>query len=358
MTEPSDQEPPRRGYRLLLAAFPRRYRRQRGLEMLTTLLDSAPAGRRRPTWGQALELMAAGVRVRFRPPRGRLFPLLAAVVALTIGLFGAAAGNWLGWRGAGPLPADAAAVALARAATGQEPMSSPVRREAVFDYDDGMSNVPLATAAGYRDDYGPGRVRVAFPVAGGPREQLIGVRQRLRDDGWQVGPVRRDRYGETTLSAARDRHVVHVGRYGGEGEVIGPDSLSVVFYRATPPAAGWLALAGALIGLLAGWLLVVRLAWHVADRSAGVRVVAAVCAGVGVCLSFLTTLTTALGALMLTADWLIVAGPARPTPLWGAYMTIFRIPAVLGLFVLALGVAIVASTRRSDRSGAGLARPA
>jgi len=52
-----------RRYQRLLLAYPRRYRRARGGELLTTLLDAAPAGRRRPTWAEA-DLLAGGMRCR------------------------------------------------------------------------------------------------------------------------------------------------------------------------------------------------------------------------------------------------------------------------------------------------------
>ena len=68
---------------------------------------------------------------------------------------------------------------------------------------------------------------------------------------------------------------------------------------------------------------------------------------------------TAFGALMLTAEWLIVDGPATPMPLWAVFMTVLRIPAVLGVLLLALGAAILVSTRRGPaRPGVGLARAA
>jgi hypothetical protein len=54
-------------YRLLLLAYPRRYRRARGAEMLTTLLEAA-----RPLRREMVGLLWGGVRARFRLPGGGL----------------------------------------------------------------------------------------------------------------------------------------------------------------------------------------------------------------------------------------------------------------------------------------------
>ena len=65
-----------RSYRRLLLAYPGWHRRERGLEMLTTMLDAAEPGRRRPAVADVLDILWGGLRCRFRPPRGiRLWSL-------------------------------------------------------------------------------------------------------------------------------------------------------------------------------------------------------------------------------------------------------------------------------------------
>jgi hypothetical protein len=59
----------RRIYRLLVMAYPRWYRRERGQEMITTLLDDAAPGQRRPRYADALNLIGVGLRTRLTPPR-------------------------------------------------------------------------------------------------------------------------------------------------------------------------------------------------------------------------------------------------------------------------------------------------
>lgn len=63
-----------RSYRRLLCAYPRFYRRERGLEILTTLLDAAEPGQVRPSPSEAMSLLWIGLRYRFVPPTriGRL----------------------------------------------------------------------------------------------------------------------------------------------------------------------------------------------------------------------------------------------------------------------------------------------
>lgn len=53
-----------RSYRWLLFAYPAAYRSERSDELLDTLMEAAPAGRRRPTMREATALLLGGLRVR------------------------------------------------------------------------------------------------------------------------------------------------------------------------------------------------------------------------------------------------------------------------------------------------------
>ncbi|GHJ44726.1 hypothetical protein Cs7R123_20680 [Catellatospora sp. TT07R-123] len=57
-------DPLERRYRTLLRAYPRWWREERGAELLATLLDAAPPGRRRPTAADAADLLRNGARCR------------------------------------------------------------------------------------------------------------------------------------------------------------------------------------------------------------------------------------------------------------------------------------------------------
>ena len=108
-----------RAYRRLLLAYPGHYRRHRGPEIVTTLLEMAEPGRRRPAAGDAWHLLASGVRQRFRLPAGKPALLVAVLALLVGGAFGAAAGSWTAERTFADVPGPAAVAALQqRLATG------------------------------------------------------------------------------------------------------------------------------------------------------------------------------------------------------------------------------------------------
>jgi hypothetical protein len=87
------------------------------MEMVTTLLEMAEAGRSRP--GAGLHLVLAGVRQRLRLPTRRPLAWAGALVAaVVLGAFGAAAGTWAGWQTAASVSHDGELRALNAALTG------------------------------------------------------------------------------------------------------------------------------------------------------------------------------------------------------------------------------------------------
>ncbi|MEH0935993.1 hypothetical protein [Micromonospora psammae] len=58
-------------YRLLLRAYPKRYRRERGAEMIGTLMEAAGADQRRPTTREAAVLVLRGLQTRAGTHRAR-----------------------------------------------------------------------------------------------------------------------------------------------------------------------------------------------------------------------------------------------------------------------------------------------
>ncbi|MFI7648803.1 hypothetical protein ACIBTZ_22375 [Micromonospora sp. NPDC049460] len=95
-------------YRRLLRAYPGFYRRERGLEILTTLLDAAEPGQVRPSRGEAAHLLVNGLRYRFVPPTwtGRL---AAGLVAIWAAVVLSGAGALAVWAFANPEAPDLAA---------------------------------------------------------------------------------------------------------------------------------------------------------------------------------------------------------------------------------------------------------
>jgi hypothetical protein len=78
----SDHERLGRSYRRLLWAYPRHYRRARGEEMVSLLLDAAGPGQRRPSLPDATNLVLRGVAARLAVPRGPAYAAAAVVAAL------------------------------------------------------------------------------------------------------------------------------------------------------------------------------------------------------------------------------------------------------------------------------------
>ena len=68
-----------RGYRRLLACYPRAFRRENEEEILAVLLACAQDGQTRPTLEAAADLVKGAVRLRLRPRQGQPRTVLAAV---------------------------------------------------------------------------------------------------------------------------------------------------------------------------------------------------------------------------------------------------------------------------------------
>ncbi|MBQ1024517.1 hypothetical protein [Micromonospora sp. C95] len=252
-----------RGYRRLLLAYPRRHRRRHGTEVVTTLLEMAEPGQRRPRAGEALHLIASGLRLRFRLPAGRPFMAIAALLAaLVMGGFGAAAGSWLGAQTFADLPDDESAARLTQLAGGLGE-SSQYRVETNWHAD--RSNVTDAVAASWNGEQ---------------------VRQRFTDAGWSVSEstplsarrVTANSDGTTTETPLRGARfdaesaglLIQVRAYtaddGGQVSIDATPTRTAAFL---PLVA--IGLAG---GLVVGWLVAAAVAYHMVAAPPGRRMTA------------------------------------------------------------------------------------
>ncbi|GIJ11999.1 hypothetical protein ACFFMR_16720 [Micromonospora andamanensis] len=255
-----------RGYRALLLAYPRRHRRRHGTEVVTTLLEMAEPGQRRPRAGAALHLIGSGLRLRFRLPARRPFMALAALLtALTVGGFGAAAGSWLGAQTFADLPDEAGMARLTQQAGGDETLHSY------------YSSSPWTT----QTTHSSSQVNGAWDA-----EQ---VRQRLTAGGWSLS----DSTPLTGMSGTVDDtgSLVEIPLSGtrftaeSAGLIItvmgwdpaansSVDIRSHVSILAMPDrTAAFLPLVvvGTAVGLLAGWLIAAAVAYRMAAASPGRR---------------------------------------------------------------------------------------
>jgi hypothetical protein len=78
----TDQEHLERGYRRLLAWYPRAFRREHGQEILAVLLADAPDGQRRPGLAESADLIRSGLRMRLCPSVPRSAPTVRAAIKL------------------------------------------------------------------------------------------------------------------------------------------------------------------------------------------------------------------------------------------------------------------------------------
>ena len=68
-----------RGYRRLLACYPRAFRRENEEEILAVLMACAPDGQTRPSLEASIDLLKGAVRLRLRPRAGQPRTVFAAV---------------------------------------------------------------------------------------------------------------------------------------------------------------------------------------------------------------------------------------------------------------------------------------
>ncbi|WP_018251860.1 hypothetical protein [Salinispora mooreana] len=160
-----------RWHRRLLWAYPIGYRRTHGQEILTTLMDSAEPGQRKPHQADVADLLRGALRQWFRLPTGKSAVIAAVLTAMTLGAVGAASASWLAWHTTVDLPSDTAAVQTAETVSGV-PLTTPE----VHRYDS-----PRTLWRGVT-------VSAAQPLSV-PNWSVDHAQERLRADGWTSGPV-------------------------------------------------------------------------------------------------------------------------------------------------------------------------
>ncbi|GAA0575837.1 hypothetical protein GCM10010172_70710 [Paractinoplanes ferrugineus] len=265
--------PLERRYRRLLLAYPGRYRRVHGAEMVTTLMDMADAGQSRPFAAEAWHLFLGGLRQRFRVPSGRPLVLVAAVLTTLIGGgFGAAAGSWTAERTFTALPGDAAVAALTRQAAGG----------GGDDFSTDRSASPWFT-------------EMVLGAVDSPGWTAQDAERRLAADGWRVGATRnlagavyssstsdgrveRVEARSAAFDATRDGLLMQVTGHVSAGH----GTVSIMLWPADTGALKPLTVAGLLLGLLGGWMVAAAGAYRMRESPGGRRRIAALLAGLAV----------------------------------------------------------------------------
>lgn len=310
-----------RRYHRLLLTYPRSYRRRHAAEMVTTLLDAAPADRARPTRAEAVDLLLAGVRFRFRVrgPGAVLAAICAAgCAAVAVGAFG----GFLGWQTAPPLPGDADAARLAAPALPPAAPARPQRWDFLFGDDPYYTDPQWMYWVSGTDAYRHGQVffDVTYP-ADAPDEAVArdveGARQRMRAAGWALTATRNSLTGAPS-AAYRDGWRVEILTTYGLGD--STRVLRIAVTRDTPVAVLPLATVGLLVGGFAGWLVAAAAGRRSRHNGPVWRASAIVLCGGGV-LALLPA--TAMSAVALVLGYLY---PHDVVPLWAGYAFVFFRP--------------------------------
>lgn len=249
----NDAEELQARYRRLLRAYPGWYQRERGDELLTTLLDDAAEGQRRPRRADALDLLVGGLRVRLRPPKTTTARVLTVVCALYAALAGAALAVF-----AGPYPGPPSvqqAMGVATTVLGRAPHGVPglaVECDLVCPTSESSDEVVMFDHPEDRTDAAV--VVWADPTGLDPAQ----MRARLVAAGWATGPVVGEMSGLRWFEASRDELSISVSvrpPAALEGAVT-RESVLVVSHRATVAVVAS-ALAAAVAAGAAGWLAAV-----------------------------------------------------------------------------------------------------
>jgi hypothetical protein len=325
-----------RAYRRLLRAYPPGPRRE---ELLDTLVECAPPGRRRPAPREIVNLAWHGGRARLGRPKSRGVVVLALFVALAGGFLGAAGANQLGWQGVGPLPA------------GAEIRETVFPGLTVWGGGDAAGIVSQADGEGIEYGYAVSWVKHT-PATRDVATYTAGVRARLEAAGWTVTgvdpPLDRTDVVDADpaerfegFTATRGRLGLRFSDYFSPGRPAYDGDGNAMYYLWQEPPA-WLAAVtwlGALPGALLAWLLT---GW--ASRRLEPDRDLTAPAATGAVLAVLCVVPAAL--LTLSSG-----GPADETaaPSWQGLGLALRTPAVLAGAVAGLLLLVAAVQRPPAR---------
>ena len=256
-----------RRYRRLIRVYPRGPRRE---ELLNTLVEMSPPGRRWPTVRETVDILRHGLRAGLGRPRSRSVVLLAVLAAVVTACFGAAIGSVLGWQFAPRLEGVAERQGIDRTVFPGMAVRNGESEPGVFAWNPDREG----TRYGYLE-------YVVTPTAA-TRDHVTftaGVRDRLLADGWRMGSGIREHEGvddldtsvldgtsvpgvlpdyttnvrESTFWATRGGFVLEFFDASGTDD---PDATARFTIARSAPWWLWaLTGAGALAGLLGGWLL-------------------------------------------------------------------------------------------------------
>ncbi|MFC5002825.1 hypothetical protein ACFPIJ_33980 [Dactylosporangium cerinum] len=302
MEEPTNEL--ERRYRRLLRWYPRAFRKDVGAELVTTLLDAAEPGQRRPSRRAVADLVKGGLRQRFRLPIGIAPRVVAVLAALVVGAMGAAAGGWSAWLTSPGLPGDAEAKQIIGTAMG-------------VPYDHGLNrSVGLLGGLVPPESSSPAYVGNA-ESRDVPGSTTDVVARRLTAAGWKIRPAADPPLGSAgpALSASRDGLVIWVRWMDIPASAEPPRTfLSIEIVQDEPALAPAGLTAGWLIGALGGWLFAAATIYRIRRQGLVVQVLAALLTTGALALFLLPTLVAYLGL------WSLGQPERYLQPPWAGYV--------------------------------------
>jgi hypothetical protein len=329
-------------YRTCLLAYPRAYRRERGPEILATLLDAAGPDRSRPAAREAALLLRHGLGRRVAEFGRRAF-VVAAFAAVLGGLSGVALGSWLSWRDVDRLaPDETTTIGLAPTVL-PGPFEGSVSYFGRHTFWNPYSNNTLHGGTGVR----VGRASVTGTVAPDANFEQIAaaVEQQMRTHGWHDVHTTIERYGSDTSPSA---HAEVTGTRAGYLAAVqvsahdgyNPTSLRLNLMWAEPP--GHLrdiilgGLAGAALGALLGLYTSKRMRRHGPGRQRAYS---------GLCLATLLMLAPACLGNIPTSTGSLLANTNRngtgPSVYWGGFVLFGAEPLAILSLVPILTILVV-----------------
>ncbi|WP_026185671.1 hypothetical protein [Salinispora pacifica] len=246
-----------RWYRRLLWAYPVSYRRAHGQEILTTLMDSAEPGQRRPNRADVADLLRGALRQWFRLPTGKSAVIAAVLTAMTLGVVGAASASWLAWQTTANLPSETAALQTAETVAGAPLNTSDIVL---------MDHNTQTTWPGVRIH------EASRPV---PNWEVEAAQTRLQADGWTLGPGRTrsldpqglDGGPYQTFQATRSGLLLTVQASPSSAADVSGTQLQTVINPAQPEWELGAVLLGWIVGAGTGWILTGRTMYQLRRRS-------------------------------------------------------------------------------------------
>ncbi|HEY3501680.1 MAG TPA: hypothetical protein VGN37_02700 [Actinocatenispora sp.] len=330
-----------RRYRRWLLAYPRGYRRERGPEIIGTLLDATDPGRSRPPAREVVHLLGHGVGRRAVEAGRRAF-VVAAFAAVLGGLSGIALGSWLSWRTVDTMAPDSATAGR----VARQILPGPTDSGGHFGrhtFWNPYSEHTLHGGTGVR----AGSAEGGGTVPHGARydETARAVAARMRAHGWHDVHTTIEALDPNTsppgiayVTGTRDGYLAAVEVDAADGD--NPATVGLDLMWAEPASQPAATTAGGVVGILIGVLFGLLTSKRMRRHGRGMQRTYS-----GLCLATLLLLTPACFANIPTATGSLMANTYRnhpgPSVYWGGFVIYGAEPLAILSLVPILAVVVL-----------------